>query len=274
MAEARPFRPVDPDALGIPSPHVEIDTTVAHPARVYDYVLGGKDNYPADREVAEKAIGLIPGVEDEVRGNRQWLRRAVTFAAEQGVDQFLDVGTGIPTVGPTHETAHRVSPHARVVYVDNDPIVLVHARALLVDDNLTTVLQADVRDPDTVLAAARAHLDFTRPICLMFVGLLYFITDDELDGLLETYRDAMPDGSYLLITHGLDNPEVKATGKVYEQQATAPLIGRSREQIADMFTGWNLIEPGLVPLHQWRPTGDEVRCAHLLGGVGVKPGDT
>lgn len=262
------FRPVDTDALGIRDPHVEIDITVAHPARVYDYLLGGKNNYPADRTVGDHMVERVPTIVDEVRANRQFLRRSVRAAAREGITQFLDIGTGIPTAGPTHETAHAIDPGARVVYIDNDPIVLVQSRALLVDDNLTTVARADARDPAAVLDHARAHLDFTKPIALMFVGLLYFITDEDLAGVLEQYLAAMSEGSYLLITHALDTPNVKKLAEVYE--TTSPAVFRSAERIHGLFGDWDLLDPGVVPLHEWRPDGDELVCREMLGGMAVK----
>lgn len=263
------FRPVDPAALGITSHHAEIDTSIAHPARIYDYALGGKDNYPADREVAEKAFEALPSARNEVVANREFLHRSVAYAARHGIGQFLDIGTGIPTVGPTHETANAVRPGSRVVYIDNDPIVLVHARALLADDDRTTVHQADLRDPATVLAHARSRLDFGEPIALMFVGLLYFLTDADLEGVLEPYRDAMPAGSHLLLSHVLDTPKTREIQKIYK--ANAPFVPRTRAEIWDLFGGWELVEPGLTPLHEWRPDGGECPAGHMLGGVAVKP---
>jgi len=266
------FRPVDVDALGVRQLPGDVDTTVAHPARVYDYVLGGKDNWPVDREVAERVLSVLPNARDEALANRAFLRRTVRYAAERGVTQFLDIGTGIPTVGPTHETAHAVEPAARIVYVDNDPIVLTHARALLVNDDLTYVIQADVRRPRSLLdhPETRRRLDFTRPIALMFVGLLYFVTDDELDGLIEQYTRELAPGSLMLLSHAIDSPETRATQAVYK--ATAPLIPRGLGQIADLFGDWELVEPGLVPVHDWRPDGeDDPRAAQLVGGVAVKP---
>ena len=265
------FRPVDTDALGVRRMPGEVDTTRAHPARVYDYVLGGKDNWPADREVAERAMAALPSARDEVLANRAFLRRAVRYAARQGVTQFLDIGTGIPTVGPTHEIAHSVEPGARVVYVDNDPIVLAHARALLVDDDLTYVIQADVREPETILnhPETRGRLDFTRPIALMFVGLLYFVADEYIDGLVERYTRELAPGSLMLLSHALDTPEIRKVEEVYK--ATAPLVPRTREQIAGLFTGWDLVDPGLVPIHRWRPDDDGSPAAgHLLAGVATR----
>ena len=252
--------------------HVDppIDTSLAHPARVYDYLLGGKDNWPADRDVGERIMGLVPSARDEALANRAFLRRSVRYAAERGVDQFLDIGTGIPTVGPTHATAHAIRPDARILYVDNDPIVLTHARALLVDDELTHVLRADVRQPETILDHPEiGRLDLSRPVALMFVGLLYFITEAQLNGLLERYAAALAPGSLLLITHVLDTPEVEAAKAIYK--TTAPLVPRSRRGIEALFAGWDLVEPGVVPIHDWRPDGDGPRAGHLLGGVAVKP---
>jgi O-methyltransferase involved in polyketide biosynthesis len=268
VADNTPFRPVDPAKLGIPSPHVEIDTTIAHPARVYDYVLGGKDNYPADREVAEKAMAALPTAREETLANREFLRRAVRYVVrDEGIDQILDIGTGIPTVGPTHEVAEEANPAVKVVYVDNDPIVLVHARALLVDDERTTVMQADVRDPATILARAEEFLDLSRPIAIMFVGLWYFIPEeDDPDALLAQYRAALAPGSYMLLTHALDTPEVMEVKKVYK--TSSQLAPRSRSRIAELFTGWDLVPPGLKPIHEWRPDGDETHAGHMLGGVG------
>ena len=265
------IRPVDPGELGIASPHVEIDTTVAHPARVYDYVLGGKDNYPADRAVAEQALRILPSAADETWANREFLRRAVRYVVrDEGIDQILDIGTGIPTVGPTHEVAQSENPACRVVYVDNDPIVLVHARALLAENDSTTVMQADVRDPEAILAKAKDFLDFSRPIALMFVGLWYFIPeDDDPDDLLARYRTALAPGSRLLLTHALDTPEIREIGKIYK--SSAPLVPRSRDRIAELFAGWELVPPGLTLLQEWRPEGGETYCGHMVGGVGRLP---
>lgn len=268
------FRPIDPAELGIEQPLATVDTRVAHPARIYDYLLGGKDNFDADRRAAEKVLNAIPRVREEARANREFLRRAVAHLAGQGVDQFLDIGTGIPTVGPTHEIAQRVNPDARVVYVDNDPIVLTHARALLADNGNTHVLQADVRDPATILggAGARKILDFTRPIGLMFIGLWYFIPDDDdPHGLTATYRDAMPPGSHMLVTHVRDAPEIREAARAYDN-ASAPAVGRTSTDIAALFGDWDFADPGLVPIHEWRPAGGETPSDFLLAGHATKPG--
>jgi len=265
------FRPIDPAELGIEQPRVTIDTSVAHPARIYDYLLGGKDNFNADRQAARKVLDAIPMVQEEARANREFLHRAVAHTAQQGVEQFLDIGTGIPTAGPTHQVAQSIVPGARIVYVDNDPIVLAHARALLATDDRTIALQADVRDPDAVLTQARGLLDFTRPIGLMFIGLWYFIPDeDDPHGLAAIYRDAMAPGSHMLATHILDAPQIRQAARAYAE-ASAPLVGRSPHAITELFGDWPLADPGLVPVHRWRPTGGETRSDFVTGGLAVKP---
>ena len=265
------IRPVDTDALGVERVTGQVDLTIAHPARVYDYLLGGQDNWPADREVAERVASLVPGTRDEVRANREFLGRAVRYAAEQGVTRFLDIGTGIPTVGPTHEIAQSVHPDARVVYVDNDPIVLTHARAMLVNDDLTCVVQADAREPGTILdhPQTRRLLDLGEPVALMFVALLHFITDRDLDGLVERYTRALAPGSHLIISHALQSPVADAARPAYK--TSAQVTPRSRERIAGLFGDWDLVEPGVVPVGEWHPDRtDGPRSVHMYGGVAVK----
>jgi len=274
-AEGGFFQPIDPVELGIEQPSAEIDTSKAHPARIYDYLLGGKDNFPADREAADQVAATIPLAGQEVRANRRFLRRAVADVTRLGVDQFLDIGTGIPTANPTHEVAQAIDPDARVVYVDNDPIVLAHSRALLSTDDQTVTIQADARDPEAILGhpQTRALLDFTRPIALMFVGLWYFIPDeDDPHGLTATYRAALAPGSPLIATHVLDTPEVRKASGAYAK-AAAPLVARTHADIAALFGDWPLVDPGLVPLHQWRPDdqGTPVPSDYVLGGVAIKP---
>jgi hypothetical protein len=246
-----------------------IDTTRPHPARIYDFLLGGKDNFQVDREAAEKVVAAVPSARAEVTANREFLRRAVAYAAGQGISQFLDIGTGIPTVGPTHEIAQQVNPQVRVAYVDNDPIVLAHSRALTTNDRTLTV-QADVREPDTILhhPAVRALLDFEQPIALMFVGLLYFVDDDDDPwSLVARYRDALSPGSHLLLSHVIDTAETRSAAKIYET-ATSGLSPRTPARIEAMFEGWEVVEPGVVPIHDWHPAGGETVAGQLLGGVG------
>jgi SAM-dependent methyltransferase len=247
-----------------------IDTTRAHPARIYDHLLGGKDNFEVDRDAAEKVARAVPTARAEVAANRAFLRRVVAYAAGQGVSQFLDIGTGIPAVGPTHEIAQRVNPEARVAYVDNDPIVLAHSRALLSSTDRTFTIQADVREPDAILGhpVVRTMLDFERPIALMFVGLLYFVDDDEDPwSLVARYRDALAPGSHLLLSHVVDTPQTREAAKAYES-ATSRLTPRSAERIEALFDGWTVVEPGIVPVHDWRPDGGEAVADHVVGGVG------
>ena len=236
-----------------------LDTSVAHPARVYDYWLGGKDNFAADREAAERVLAVAPGLRYRVRANRAFLGRATRYlAAEAGLRQFLDIGTGIPAAGNTHEVAQRVAPDARVVYVDNDPIVLLHAQALLrsTPEGATDYLQADLRDPGTILDRAAALLDFGQPVAVMLLGVLHLIQDDEDPwGIVARLMAAMPPGSYLTISHpAIDIHQSQANAqRVYNERVATPQTLRTREQVARFFAGLELVDPGLVQVHQWRP---------------------
>ncbi|MDH6137684.1 SAM-dependent methyltransferase [Kitasatospora sp. MAA4] len=263
-------------------PPSELDTAIAHPARMYDYYLGGKDNFPADREAAERIIATVPYARLGARLNRQFLGRAVTFAAERGVRQFLDIGTGIPAVGSTSEVAHRVAPDARVVYVDNDPIVLTHARALLANHpaGYTTVIQADLREPAAILdhPGVRAAIDLAQPVALMLVAVLHFVREEENAAqVVAQLRDALAPGSMLILSHGSQDfitPETaEATAGIYSK-SSAPLVLRDRAQIASFFDGFDLVEPGLVQLPLWRTDDVELPAdwQHVSGyaGVGVK----
>ncbi|TDU04203.1 S-adenosyl methyltransferase [Streptomyces sp. 846.5] len=262
-----------------------IDTSVAHPARMYDYYLGGKDNFPADREAAERVLALGPQMRMFARANRAFLGRAVRFLAERGIDQFLDIGTGIPAAGNTHEVAQSVNPAASVVYVDNDPIVLAHARALMAGHGMgaTTVIQADLRDPAEILAhpKVRAAIDFGRPVALMLVAVLHFVTDEEdPDALTKLLRDALPAGSYLVISHATADfvpaearAQVDTVTDVYRQRATSPLILRTGERINDFFGDFALLDPGLVQVPFWRPESEvpeDMAQVVFYGGVARK----
>jgi hypothetical protein len=260
---------------------VGLDTSVAHPARVYDYWLGGTDNFAADREAAERVLAVTPGLRWRVRANRAFLGRATRFlAADAGIRQFLDIGTGIPTGDNTHEVAQRAAPSARVVYVDNDPIVLLHARALLrsTPEGVTDYLQADLRDPGLILDRAAEVLDFGQPVAVMLLGVLHLIADDQDPwGIVARLMAAMPAGSYLAISHpALDThrQQVEAQ-RVYNERVATPQTLRTRDQVARFFTGLDLVEPGLVQVHQWRPDrGDTVPAGSVSahGAVGRKPG--
>jgi len=258
-----------------------LDTSVAHPARVYDYWLGGKDNFAADREAAERVLAVTPGLRFRVRANRAFLGRATRYlAGEAGVRQFLDIGTGIPTGDNTHEVAQRVAPDARVVYVDNDPIVLLHAQVLLrsTPEGATDYLQADLREPGLILDRAARMLDFGQPVAVMLLGVLHLIQDSEDPwGIVAQLMDAVPPGSYLTISHpAIDTHRAQAEAqRVYNERVSTPQTLRTREQVARFFTGLDLVEPGLAQIHQWRPDPDDfapdgVVSAH--GAVGRKPG--
>ncbi|MBP2707517.1 SAM-dependent methyltransferase [Microbispora sp. RL4-1S] len=237
-----------------------VDPSTPSVARIYDYYLGGKDNFASDRQAAEKIISLAPNIRDIARINRAFLGRVVRTLAESGIRQFLDIGTGLPTQENVHQVAQRVAPESRVVYVDNDPIVLVHARALLDENRLTRVVSADLRDPRSILdhREVRAHLDFDQPLAVLLLAVLHFITDDaECHRIVGTLRDALPGGSHLVISHGtlgdLSEEEMRQAREVYTTTPAGGATPRSDAQIRSFFTGFELLEPGLVPLHEWRP---------------------
>jgi hypothetical protein len=259
------------------------DTTVPHISRVYDYWLGGKDNYAADREAAEQAIAANPTVLLGVRANRAFLGRAVRFlAGEAGIRQFLDIGTGIPTADNTHEVAQRVAPESRIVYVDNDPVVLAHARALLTSapGGATAYVDADLRDVDAVVAAAARTLDLSAPLAIMLVGILHMIPDsDAPHAIVARLVDAMPPGSYLALSHPARDINAAANkdmvGRLNERMPGTPLTFRAHDEITSLFDGLELVEPGVVPINRWRPDpaadpglGDMAAYC----GVGRKPG--
>ncbi|MBV9795196.1 MAG: SAM-dependent methyltransferase [Actinobacteria bacterium] len=260
-----------------PAPH-DIDVTVAHPARVYDYWLGGKDNFAADRAAAEKVLEAKPGIRDNVRANRRFLARAVRFlTAEAGIRQFLDVGTGIPTANNTHEVAQTVAPEARVAYVDNDPIVLTHARALLTSvAGPTMFIDADLRDPGTILSRAGGTLDFSQPVAVMLIAVLHLITDeDDPWRLVAAFMNAVPSGSYLVLSHPARDVEAERSGRAadrYNEHVAAPMRRRSRDEVARFTSGLEVIEPGLVQMHQWRPEpADPVAPSSGYAVVARKP---
>ena len=233
-----------------------LDTSVVHPARRYNYWLGGKDNFAADRESGDATAAMFPTIRTAVVENRRFLRRAVTLLTkEAGIRQFLDIGTGLPSADNTHEVAQRLAPEARVVYVDNDPLVMVHARALLKrasDAGVTDYIEADLRDPDKILEEARRTLDFTQPVALMLVAVLHFIREEEDPyALVARLVNALPSGSYLVISHGTGE---WLTEEVIAESATgpAPIWFRSREQFARFFDGLELLEPGIGSAAYWR----------------------
>ncbi|MEV0167361.1 SAM-dependent methyltransferase [Nonomuraea fuscirosea] len=263
-----------------------INPHIPHPARIYDFLLGGKDNFASDREAAEALIKLSPGTREGVRAHRAFVSRAVRYlAAEAGITQFLDIGTGLPTQDPTHVIAQRAVPEARVAYVDNDPIVLVHGRALLTGDpaGATEMIEADLRQPQKILSdpAVRKVLDFTRPVAVVVAGLLHFVTDDEDPyGVVEQLKAAVPSGSHLLLSHitmdFADNLSREEFTKPYDN-SSAPMVPRSHDETLRFFEGWDLLDPGLVEVVTWRPDPVEYQeqipggHAWAYGGLAVKP---
>ena len=243
------------------------DTGVANQARIYDYLLGGKDNYAADREAVDAVLKIAPEMGFTARANRAFLGRAVRYlAAEAGIRQFLDIGTGIPTAGNTHHVAQAAAPDSRVVYVDYDPIVLAHARALLTSSEAgaTEYIDADLRDTDTILSRAGRLLDFSQPVAVTMLFILHAISDaDDPHAIVATVLDALPPGSYLALSHlGSDIFDEEAqrgfqgvVGRMSQQQYT----GRSRAQMLRFFEGTELVEPGLVRIEEWRPDPGSVR---------------
>ena len=234
---------------------------------------GGKDNFEADRSAAEFALGLLPEYRDYARGNRQFLVRATRFLCDTGIRQFLDIGAGLPTSPNVHEIAQATDPEARVVYVDNDPVVFLHAEALLANGPRTTVVRADLRDVDTVLRQAGELLDFSKPVALMFVATLHHIVDsDDPAGIVARYLEAMAPGSYLVISHcDYDyDPEKMRQGSEEGRRRGMIFEPRRREDILRMFNGRELLDPGLVLVSYWRPDGAPDRNANrvmALGGV-------
>jgi hypothetical protein len=265
---------VTDDASEIPA----IDSTVPHSARIWTYWLGGKDHYAVDREAGDRVRETFPAIADLARIGRYFLGRVVTYMAEDaGVRQFLDVGTGLPTVDNTHEVAQRIAPEARIVYVDNDPLVLAHANALLTSTSsgATSYINADVRDPDAILDRAAGTLDFSRPVGLILMGVLAHVADyEEARAIVRSLLAALPPGSFLAVRDGADtDPDYREAIRGYNASGAVPYHLRSPEQIASFLDGLELVEPGVVPCPAWRPEVSPLGAADdvaLLGGVGRK----
>ena len=240
-----------------PQAPVGVDPTVPNGARIYDAMLGGKDNFAADRGVVEQMLKVNPMAPLTARANREFLRRAVRYlSTECGIDQFLDIGTGLPTVQNVHEVALAHNPDAKVVYVDYDPIVVTHAKALLAGTDTVTVVQGDIRRPEDILSAAAGTLDFDRPIAVLLVAILHFVGDEEHpETILRALREAMAPGSYLILSHTADESasNVMGTAKQGFSMAGAPLTPRTRAAITELLSGFELVEPGLVDVQDWRP---------------------
>jgi len=268
----------DYDGISSARPPAAIDTSVAHIARIYDYWLGGKDNYAVDREAAENALAAMPSIAAGVRANRAFLRRAVRYlAGEAGIGRFLDIGTGLPAADNTHEVAQSVNPASRIVYADNDPIVLAHARALLTSttQGATGYIDADLRDTGTVLRAAARTLDLTQPVGVMLVAVLHMIGDHHKPhAVVAELLDAMPSGSYLVLSHPakdiLPVAAAEAGRRLGELMAHRPTL-RSHAEVTRFFAGLDLLVPGVVQLPQWRPErpGD-AGLVPMWGGAGRK----
>jgi hypothetical protein len=234
-----------------------IDTTVPHSARIWNYWLGGKDNYAVDRTAGDQYREIFPGIADVARTSRGFLTRAVRYlAGEAGIRQFLDIGTGLPTADNTHEVAQRVAPESRIVYVDNDPLVLAHARALLTSrpEGATEYLDADLRDPAAILDAAADLLDLKRPIALMLMGIMGHFTDEEAYPIVSRLLSGLPSGSYFALYDGANTNEAfNDAQRGYNESGAVPYYLRSPEQFARFFEGLELVEPGVVPVPHWRP---------------------
>jgi len=259
---------------------IEINTGFPHTARVWNYWLGGKDNFPADREAGDEVRALIPEIVDSARADRAFLGRVVRYlAGEEGIRQFLDVGTGIPTANNTHEVAQAAAPESRIVYVDNDPIVLAHARALLTSSpqGVTDYIDADARDTDKILLAAAKTLDFGQPVALMLLGILnHIVDDDEAHAIVNRLLDAVPSGSYLVVGHPTKEVHGEAMAeamRLWNERGGTPIRDRSRQELARFFDRLELLEPGVVSCSRWRPDpadADPVEVSEFCA-VGRKP---
>ncbi|MBB6171419.1 O-methyltransferase involved in polyketide biosynthesis [Nocardiopsis mwathae] len=256
-----------------------IDTSAAHPARIWDYWLGGKDNFAADRATGDLILEAMPQMGANARADRAFLGRAVRhLAADAGIRQFLDIGTGIPTADNTHEVAQSAAPDSRVVYVDNDPVVLAHARALLVGDERgrTDYVHADLREPSDVLEQAARTLDFDRPVAVMLLGVLEFITDPGQDAaIVRTLMDALPSGSHLAVsvsTTEVDAAAMEEAARLWNEGGSTPLVLRTADELAALFDGLETVAPGVVPCTEWRPEpGADTTPVAQYCAVGRRP---
>ena len=261
-------------------PASRLDTSVAHSARVWNYLLGGKDNFGADRETGDLIFKMFPGIAQLARLQRQFLARAVHhLAAEAGIRQFLDVGTGLPTADNTHEVAQAIAPESKIVYVDNDPLVLVHAQALLTSapGGVTDYIEADVRDPQKILRDAARTLDFGQPVALMLLGILGQLPGSEGPGaIVDQLLAALPSGSYLALCDGTDtSAALNEAIRIYNQNSASSYHLRSTEQIEGFFHGLELVPPGVVSASQWHPASSDIGgdpdAVDAICGIGRKP---
>ncbi|MFF3671434.1 SAM-dependent methyltransferase [Microtetraspora malaysiensis] len=258
---------------------VEFDPNTPNAARMYDYYLGGKDNFPSDRAAAEQVLRYVPEIPIGIRENRAFLQRAVRFLAEQGVRQFLDIGAGLPTQQNVHQVVAEVAPEARTVYVDNDPQVLVHARALLQDSPQVVVVEGDLRQPGEIMnhPEVRGHLNFDEPIAVLLLAIVHFIPDsDDPLGIIAQIRSALPPGSHMVISHVAvdERPESAPPVEGIYRRASAQFVARVSSEIEPFFDGLDMVEPGVVNLHEWRPDSPvlaprlETVKSYFLCGVG------
>ena len=273
MTEDRPAREVPPSQ--------KIDTTVPHSARIWNYWLGGKDHYPVDRQAGDTYREIYPGIVDTARAGRYFMARAVRYLADEvGVRQFLDVGTGLPAIDNTHEIAQRVAPESRIVYVDNDPLVLAHARALLTSrpEGACDYVDADMRHPEDILKAATRTLDLTQPVALLLIGVLGHLSDyGEARSVVRGLLDAFPPGSYLALADSVRVGDAHiAAAENYAETGAVPYQLRSAGEIIGFFDGLDPVPPGIVPVPEWRPDPAPFPAVHVdtLGGVARKPGDS
>jgi S-adenosyl methyltransferase len=258
----------------------KIQFDVPHAARMWNYWMGGKDNYPVDRAAGDAVAEVYPDIVTMATQSRQFLIRAVRFlAGEAGIRQFLDIGTGLPTMQNTHEVAQSIAPDSRIVYVDNDPLVLAHARALLVNttaQGVTTYVDADYHNPELIISDARNVLDFTKPIAVMFMGVLGYVSEfDVLRSIVTRVMNSVPSGSYLVLWDSTDTGEaVREGGSKLTETGAVPYNLRSLEQLGRCFDGFEMVPPGLVPITQWRPNQTEIgKPEHIdaYGAVSRKP---
>ncbi|MGW0629901.1 SAM-dependent methyltransferase [Streptomyces sp. NPDC002758] len=256
----------------------EIDTSRPHPARIYDYLLGGKDNYEVDQHAGDQLAAAAPEVRIGLRANRAFLQRAVRHVVESGVRQILDIGAGLPTSPNVHEVAQKAAPDIRVAYVDNDPIVKAHGDALLSGSGTTSIVLADLREPQTVVdhPDVRRMIDFDEPVALLLVAVVHFLTDaEEPERIVATLRDALPTDSYLVLSHATGDFADRSAAQAVYNKATASLNLRSRTEIERLFDGFELIEPGLAQVPFWRPDAPPpARSGEIgfYGGVARKTG--
>ena len=256
----------------------KLDTSVAHSARLWNYLLGGKDNFAADRAAAEQVLTFLPELVQSARFNREFLGRAVRHLVHtEGVRQFLDIGTGLPSADNTHEVAQEAAPESRIVYVDNDPMVLVHARALLNSspEGVTNYIEADIRDPEAILRAAANTLDFAQPIAIMLLGIINFVPDDDqAREIVETLKTAVPSGSFLVLSHPTREVSPEAVDRalaMWNQGGAAQMAVRHPARIREYFAGWDILDPGLVTCSQWRPDGNDTTACSEYAAVARKP---